>query len=137
MTGRIGRRVRKGDWSEKANGRIKKGKDISPSDVRSRVRGSSRVEKDTIIEINDAIGRGREAMPKESPSTGWVRKGDIIGMFAEEVTVITTISRTGKGSRVTKGLRKEVNLNKIPTGSVGADRSVGNSHKRGGHGMTQ
>ena len=90
-----------------------------------------------ITDIDDAIGRGREAMPKESPSTGWVRKGDIIGMFAEEVTVITTISRTGKGSRVTKGLRKEVNLNKIPTGSVGADRSVGNSHKRGGHGMTQ
>jgi hypothetical protein len=79
MTGRIGRRVRKGDWSEKANGRIKKGKDISPSDVRSRVRGSSRVEKDTIAVINDAIGRGREAMPKEPPSTGWIRKGGVIG----------------------------------------------------------
>jgi hypothetical protein len=79
-TGRVGRRVRKGNWSEKSNGRIKKGKDISPSDVRSRVRGtSSRVEKDTIAEINNAVGRGREAMPKEPPSTGWIRKGGIIG----------------------------------------------------------
>ena len=100
MTGRVGRRVRKGDWFEKADGRIKKRKDISPSDVRSRVRGSSRVEKDTIAEINDTIGRSREAMPKEPPSTGWIRKGGgVIGVFAEEVSVVTAVSRTGKGSR--------------------------------------
>jgi hypothetical protein len=86
------------------------------SDVRSRVRGSSRVEKDTITKINDAVGRGREAMPKEPPLTGWIRKGGVIGVFAEEVTVATAVSRTGKGSRVTKGLRK-VNLNEIPAGS--------------------
>jgi hypothetical protein len=62
-TGRVGRRVRKGNWSEKANGRIKKGKDIIQIDVRSRVRGSSRVEQITIAKINDAVGRGREAIP--------------------------------------------------------------------------
>ena len=51
-----------------------------------------------IAEINDAIGRGREAMPKEPPSTGWIRKGGVIGVFAEEVTVVATVSRAGKGS---------------------------------------
>ena len=64
-------------------------------------------------------------MPKESPSAGGVRKGDIIWMFAEELTVIVTVSRTGKGSEVTKGLRK-VNLNKVSAGSKGASRLVGN-----------
>jgi hypothetical protein len=126
MTGRVGRRVQKGDWSEKANGRIKNGKDISPSDVRSRVRGSSRVEKDTITEINDAIGRGREAMPKEPPSTGWVKKGGVVGVFVEEMTVVAAVSRTGKGSRVTTGLRK-VNLNEVPAGLKYVGGSVGNA----------
>ena len=94
-------------WSEKANGRIKKGKDISPSDVRSRVRGSSRVEKDTITEINDAIGRGREVMPKEPPSTGWVRKGGVIGVFADEVTVVTAASRVNRqGKQGHKGIEE-------------------------------
>jgi hypothetical protein len=132
-TGRVGRKVRKGDRSKKANERIKKGKHISPSDVRSRVRGSSRVEMDTIAEINDTIGRGREAMPKEPPSTGWIRKGGGIGVFAEELTVVTAVSRTGKGSRVIKGLRK-VNLNEIPAGSKFVGRSVGNEKEaiRGG-----
>ena len=99
MTGTVGRRVRKGDWSERVNGRIKKGKDISPSDVRSRVRGSSRVEKNTIAEINDAVGRGRKAIPKEPPSTSWIRKGGVIGVFAEEMTVVTAISRNRQGKQ--------------------------------------
>jgi hypothetical protein len=64
-------------------------------------------------------------MPKEPPSNGWVRKGGVIGVFAEEVTVAAVISRTGKGSRVTKGLRK-INLNEIPAGSKCVGGSVGN-----------
>jgi hypothetical protein len=64
-------------------------------------------------------------MPKEPPSTGWIRKGGFIGVFAEEVAVVTAVSRTGKGSRVTKRLRK-VNLNEIPAGSKCVSGSVGN-----------
>ena len=98
----------------------------SPSNVRSRIRGSGGVEEDTTIdEINDAIRRGRESMPKEPPSAGEIRKGDIIWVFAEEMTIIATISRIGTGSRVTKRLKK-VKLNKVPAGSKGAGRSVGN-----------
>jgi hypothetical protein len=82
-----------------------------------------------IAEINDAIGRGREAMPKEPPSTGWIRKGGVIGVFAEEVTVVATVSRAGKGSRVTKRLRK-VNLNEIPAGSKCVRGLVGKIKKR-------
>jgi hypothetical protein len=113
---------------------IKKGKAISPSNVRSRVRGSSRVEKDTITEINDAVRRSREAMPKEPPSTSWIRKGGIIRVFSEEVTVLVTAgSRTSKGSRVTMRLRK-VNLNEIPAGSKCVGGLVGNKKEaiRGG-----
>ena len=78
-----------------------------------------------IAEINDAIGRGREAMPKEPPSTGWIRKGGVIGVFAEEVAVVTAVSRAGKRSRVAKRLRK-VNLNEVPAGSKCVSGSVGN-----------
>ena len=56
-------------------------------------------------------------MPEEPPSAGGIRKGYIICVFAEEMTVvIAAISRTSTGSRVTKGLRK-VNLDKVPAGS--------------------
>jgi hypothetical protein len=58
-------------------------------------------------------------------STGRIRKGGVIGVFAEEVTVVAAVSRTGKGSRVTKRLRK-VNLNEIPTWSKCVSESVGN-----------
>ena len=102
-----------------------KGKDINPSNVRSRIRGSGGVEKDTITQINDAIRRSRELIPKEPPSASGIRKGDIMWVGAEEVTVIVTISTTSPGSRVTQGLKK-VNLNKVSVGSKGAGRSVGN-----------
>jgi hypothetical protein len=65
-------------------------------------------------------------MPKEPPTTaGGIRKGYIIGVFAEEVTVIAAVSRTSTGSRVTKGLRK-VNLDKATAGTECVGRSVGN-----------
>ena len=64
-------------------------------------------------------------MPKEPPSTGWIRKGGVIGVFAEEVTVVATVSRAGKGSRVAKRLRK-INLNEVPAGSECVSGSVGN-----------
>jgi hypothetical protein len=64
-------------------------------------------------------------MPKEPPSTGWIRKGGVIGVFAEEVTVVAAVSRAGKGSRITKRLRK-VNLNEISVGSKCVSGSVGN-----------
>ena len=73
----FGRRVREGDQSEKANGRTKKGKDINPSDVRSRVRGSiaglkrtqspksmmpsGEVEKRCQRSHHQMVGSGREA----------------------------------------------------------------------------
>ena len=50
--------------------------------------GSGRVEEETITEINDAIRRSRESMPKESPLAGGIRKGYTIWVFAEEMTVI-------------------------------------------------
>jgi hypothetical protein len=105
------------------------GEGHQPKRCRKQGQGSSRVEKDMIAEINDAVGRGREAMPKEPPSTGWIRKGGVIRVFAEEVTVVATVSRAGKGSRVTKRLRK-VNLNEIPAGSKCVRGLVGKIKKR-------
>jgi hypothetical protein len=64
-------------------------------------------------------------MPKEPPSAGGIRKGYIIGAFAEEMTVIAALSRKSTGSRVTKGLRK-ANLDKVPAEMKCVDRSVGN-----------
>ena len=64
-------------------------------------------------------------MPKEPPMACGIRKGCIIGVFAEEVTVIAAVSRTSTGSRVAKGLRK-VNLDKVPAGTECVGRSVGN-----------
>ena len=54
------------------------------------------MDHDTIAESNDAVRRGREAMPKGPPSTGRIRKGGVIRVFAEEVTVVVAVSRTGK-----------------------------------------
>jgi hypothetical protein len=51
-----------------------KGKDINPSNVRSRIRGSGRVEENMITKLKDAIRRSRESMPKESLSAGGIRK---------------------------------------------------------------
>ena len=66
-------------------------------------------------------------MPKEPPTAGGIRKGYIIGVFAEEVTVIAAVSRTSTGSsRVTRGLRK-INLDKVPAGTECVDRLVGNT----------
>ena len=55
-------------------------------------------------------------MQKEPPLAGRIRKGYIIWVFAEEMTVIVAISRTSTGRRVTKGLRK-VNLDNLPVGT--------------------
>ena len=54
-----------------------------------------------------------------------IRKGCIIGVFAEEVTVIAAVSRTSTCSRVATGLRK-VNLDKVPAGTECVGRLVGN-----------
>ena len=62
--------------------------------------------------------------PTAPPSTDGIRKGYyIIGVFAEEMTVIA--ARTSTGSRVTKGLRKVI-LDKVPSGTKCVSRSVGN-----------
>ena len=64
-------------------------------------------------------------MPKEPPSAGGIRKGDIIRVFAEKMTVIAAVSRTSTGSRVTEGLRK-VALDNVPAGTKCVGRLVGN-----------
>ena len=54
-TRRIGRRVRERKRSNETNGGVEKGKNISPSNVRSRIRGSDRVKENTMTELNDAV----------------------------------------------------------------------------------
>ena len=47
--------VRERKRSKETNGGVEKGKNISPSNVRSRIRGSGRVEENMITEFNDAV----------------------------------------------------------------------------------
>ena len=64
-------------------------------------------------------------MPKEPPTAGGIRKGYIIGVFGEEVTVIAAVGRASTGSRIAKGLWK-VSLDKVPAGTECVGRPVGN-----------
>ena len=127
MTRRVGRRVRERKRSKETDRGVEKGKNISPSNVRSRIRGSGKVEENMITELNVAIRQSRESMPKEPPSAGGIKKGYIIGVFAEEMTAIAAVSRTSTGSRVMKGLKKKVNLDKVPVGAKCVGRLVGNT----------
>jgi hypothetical protein len=50
-TRRVGRRGGKTEQAEKGNSGVEKRKDISPGDVRSGVKGSGRIEKNTSAKV--------------------------------------------------------------------------------------
>ena len=73
-------------------------------------------------------------MPKEPPSTGWIRKGGVIGVFAEEMTVVAAVSRTGKRSRVRKrsSSNQRDRNNRVVLGKTGIAASAGMEATEGG-----
>jgi hypothetical protein len=121
-TWRIGGRFGEGEGTKKADGRVKKRKDVSPSNVGSGIGVGVWTEEDTGTEFDDIIGRDSKAVPKKPPATGRIRKRSVIGVAAEEVAIVTPIrSKVGRGI---EGLR-EINLEEIPTRSKSASRAVG------------
>lgn len=67
-------------------------------------------------------------MPQRPPATRRIRKGDVIGVLAEEVTVITTVRSTVERNGVGRA-HGEVNLNKEPTRAKGASSAVGDEEE--------
>jgi hypothetical protein len=100
---RVGSRIGERQWPEKANRRVEKWKDVGPSDVRGRIRGSVGIEENTIAEFDIVGSSGSETMPKEPPATRRVRQRSIVGMGAKEMTVVEPIRSVSRGSR--EGLR--------------------------------
>jgi hypothetical protein len=96
---RVGSRIGEKQWPEKANRRIKKGKNVGPSDVRGRIRGGVGIEENTIAEFDIVRSSGSEPMPKEPPATRRVRQRSIVRMGAKEVTAAEPIRSTSRGSR--------------------------------------
>ena len=112
--GRVQGGIGEKERSEKADGRIEEWKDIRPSNVGSRVRGSSGVEKDTVAKLYGGGGSGGETMPKQPPAAGRIREGCIVGVTAQEMAIVVTIGGASGGGK--EGLRK-VDLDEIPTRS--------------------
>ena len=124
--GGIRRRVSKGQRAKEADRWVKERKDISPGNVGSRVRGSSRVEENAGTKFDVIRGSGSEAMPEEPPTTGWVGKRSVVRMVAKEVAAAMAIGSASRRSR--KGLR-QINLHKVPTRTKGAGWPVRDEEK--------
>jgi hypothetical protein len=56
-------RINKVEGSKEADRRIKNREDVGPANIRNRIWDSNRIEGDTTIEIDNAVGRSREAVP--------------------------------------------------------------------------
>jgi hypothetical protein len=100
---RIRRRLGEGQRAKEADRRVKKRKDVGPSDVGSRVRGGIGGKENSFTEFDVTGGSSSEAMPEKPPTARGIRERSIVRMAAEEVTVVTTIRGASRGS--SEGLR--------------------------------
>ncbi len=114
------------EGTKEANRRVKQGKDVSPSNVGSWVRGGGRIEEDTGAKFDGVEGRGGEAMPEKPPATRRVRQRGIIRVTAEEMTVVAAIRSTSRGSE--KGLG-QVNVDEVPAGAKSSGRALGDKEQ--------
>ena len=94
--GRSARQI--GGWfiekqgSKEANSRVKKRKDIGPSNVNRRVRNGDRVEKSSGATVNSVVCRTGAAMPKEPPSSSGVWQRNVVWVATKKVAVVLAIS---------------------------------------------
>jgi hypothetical protein len=100
--GRIGRWGGEAEWAKEANGGVKERKDVGPGDMGGRVGGGRWGKENAVEEINGAVGGAGEAVPKGPPAAEGIREGSVIGMFAEEVAIVTASGAVGSRSRVSR-----------------------------------
>ena len=58
----------------------------------------------------------------------WIGQGGVIRVFTKEVAIVISVKSTVMGGRVGRAHGK-IDLNKIPTGTKGTSRAVGNEEK--------
>jgi hypothetical protein len=80
--------------TKQANRRVKKWKNIGPSNVGVGVRRSNWVEQNTVAKFDVIGSSSSKAMPEKPPTARWVRKRDIIRVAAKEMTVVPAVGVT-------------------------------------------
>ncbi len=107
-TWRIGGRFGEGEGTEKADGRVKKRKDVSPSNVGSGIGVGARIEEDTGTEFDDIIRRDSKAVPKKPPATGRIWKRSWFLYTSDAADDILCVDLGGR--RIIKKKIRETNL---------------------------
>ena len=73
--------------------------------ARGRVGGGGRVKQSVSTKVEGVVIRkSGKVMPEKPPMAGRVQKGKVIGVSAQKVTAVMTVSRFGEGS----GPRRQV-----------------------------
>jgi hypothetical protein len=110
--GSTARGIRRGfsesERTKQANSRVKKWKDIGPSDAEVWVGHSGRAEQNTVAKFDVIGSSSSEAMPKKPPTARWIGKRSIIRVAAKEMTAATAVGVAV--GRCDEGLGK-INLN--------------------------